>query len=473
MNDSSSLIETLERRVFLSGSAAPFWGAVTVPGTLNDYADSFASVKVTPDGKIVAVGRIQVQPYTLGQWAVFEFNADGSLNTNFGANGQAANPFAGADSASAAATIKIVNDPNDSGYTILIGGSNTLINPKSPKKDNENFALARYTSGGQLDTTFNSTGVVTRDLGSLSDNLDSLMVNADQSILVAGTIKVGARTEPVVIKLNADGTPFENSASPFGQSGVEIYSFDRGASSDVLTAVPQGAGPVNSFYLIALGTNLAVARCQESGVLDPTFGSTLRAGNRNGFTKLPHVPGGTNAVFGIDSSDPTGLELALAGTSPVGVSKIAFEKLTNIGTADTTFGRKNGLVIERLNYPDKAAPHGAIFISSSTIFTFGYTYALTLNVKTTDLVYQQYTIATGAVSVDPTFNSSVPVVQSVVGTTRFNAVTREPGIGPGGQDAFVFGGDLNILKTKTSASRHILALYRIYADGQQDPTFVG
>ena len=91
----------------------------------------------------------------------------------------------------------------------------------------------------------------------------------------------------------------------------------------------------------------------------------------------------------------------------------------------------------------------------------------------TDLVYEQYTVANGKIGVDPTFNSDHPIVQSVVGTTRFNAVTQQPGIGPDGQDAFLFAGDLEIARTGTTKAHHVLALYRIYANGQMDPTFVG
>jgi uncharacterized delta-60 repeat protein len=470
MKNSPRPIETLERRLFLTAAIPPFSGAVTVPGFLDDFSDSFASIKMTPDGKIVAVGTIQPQAHTLPQWAVFEFNADGSLDTSFGTNGQAANPFAGASSAT---TVKIEQDPSDSGYTILVGGSATAIDPRSPRKDDENFALARYTSGGQLDTTFNQTGSLTRDLGSLSDNLNSLLVNSDQTILVSGTTTVGRFNEVAVIKLNADGTPYDNTASPFGDNGAMIYSFDRGASGAQLAAVPDGAGPANSFYLVGLGKTNVVARCQESGALDPTFGSAVRSGNRSGFTKLPHLPGGTDAVYGIDATDPTGLELALTATTARGVSRIAFDKLTNTGSPDPSIGRNNGLVIAPLRYADNAAPHGAIFVADSTIFTFGYTFALLINVKTTHLIYEQYTIANGKVGIDPAFNSGHPIVQSVVGTTRFNAVTVEPGIGPGGEDAFVFAGNLSVAKSGIVPAHHILALYRIFADGQTDPTFVG
>lgn len=71
---------------------------------------------------------------------------------------------------------------------------------------NNDFAVARYNPNGSLDTTFDGDGMVTLSIGSGSELVRSIAVQTDGRIVVAGQIFNGTNNDIVVVRYNSDGT---------------------------------------------------------------------------------------------------------------------------------------------------------------------------------------------------------------------------------------------------------------------------
>ena len=141
-----------------------FVGSVVTPiGSLDDRA---SAVVVQPDSKIVAVGSC-IRANTSDMCAV-RYMANGALDLSFSGTGKV-----------------ILNTPNGSGATsvslqydgkILVGG---WCGPSIA------FCVVRYTSDGQLDNSFGSSGQVTMSLGAGVSWLSSVVALSDGTIVLA------------------------------------------------------------------------------------------------------------------------------------------------------------------------------------------------------------------------------------------------------------------------------------------------
>jgi uncharacterized delta-60 repeat protein len=124
---------------------------------------------------------------------------------------------------------------------------------------NDDFAVARLTSTGQLDSTFGSGGVTVVDFGG-DDFLTSLLVQSNGSIVVAGTTASGCG----VVRLNSAG----QLDSTFGSSGK--------ASIDINFFGPVGlVAQSDGSYVVGGVANFrfSAARLTSAGSLDATFGT--------------------------------------------------------------------------------------------------------------------------------------------------------------------------------------------------------
>jgi uncharacterized delta-60 repeat protein len=155
---------------------------------------------------------------------------------------------------------------------ILISGS-----IDQPSLSDTSFALVRYNSDGSLDTTFGQGGLVTTNVGRDDDQASRIALQADGKIVVAG--RKGIQFYPTeqrkgnvaLARYNPDG-----SLDPtFGNAGIVTTDFGQGLESYAVAVMIQSDGKIviagESSY------EFMVARYDSSGVLDTTFGN-------NGFT---------------------------------------------------------------------------------------------------------------------------------------------------------------------------------------------
>jgi uncharacterized delta-60 repeat protein len=144
-----------------------------------------SAIAVQSNGKIVVAGSIiaKLAGPPKGSSAGFglvRYNANGSIDTTFGTRGVAITAFSGAPVTEPLALVFQSNGD------ILAGGvagqtpaNGSLLAPSS-------FALARYLSTGQLDTTFGSGGRVMTAFGSNTASISALAVQLDGKIVAVG-----------------------------------------------------------------------------------------------------------------------------------------------------------------------------------------------------------------------------------------------------------------------------------------------
>ena len=207
----------------------------------NDYG---SSVTVQADGKILLSGS------SSGDFALVRYNSNGRLDTTFGIGGKVMTDF-GSLSLSSGYSVIVQSDGK-----ILLGGY------ASPILD-YHFALARYNRDGSLDTAFGSGGKVVTDVGDM-DLGYSVTIQTDGKILLGGT----SAGDFALVRYNSDGnldTTFDTDGKVTTDFGTSSYGYSVTVQAD--GKILLGGSTVTS----ADSGNFALARYNIDGSLDTTF----------------------------------------------------------------------------------------------------------------------------------------------------------------------------------------------------------
>ncbi|MEH2061353.1 MAG: putative Ig domain-containing protein, partial [Nostoc sp.] len=121
------------------------------------------SVTLQGDGNIILAGKCG------NDFALTRYSSNGSLDTSFGNAGKVITDI-GSKTTDMAYSVSVQPD----GKIIVAGSSNS------------NFALVRYNSNGTLDTDFNTTGIITTDIGTKTTDSAYALAQHDGTIIVAG-----------------------------------------------------------------------------------------------------------------------------------------------------------------------------------------------------------------------------------------------------------------------------------------------
>ena len=218
------------------------------------------------------------------------------------------------------------------------------------------IAVSRYLSDGTLDPAFDGDGRVVVDING-SEWVQDVVVQPDGKVLVAGHVFNFDRMneDMFVVRLNEDGSL----DSSFGTGGIALIDLSDtpGGSSDVAHAMalqPDGkivlaGGSIRNNSNDGSGQNIAVARVNPDGTLDPSFGTDgwVRTNHNEGFG------GSVERARGVVVY-PDG-RIAVAGETR-GQLTIEFDiilaRYTTNGAPDTSFGPNgNGVVITEI-HPD-------------------------------------------------------------------------------------------------------------------------
>lgn len=200
---------------------------------------------IQSDGKIIVIGVTWGGDYDFG---VVRFTTTGSLDTSFDSDGKRTIDFGDWDFSHAVAL-------QTDGKIILAGRSRVGVG------STYDFALARLTSSGALDTSFDTDGLATSDVSSGSyDSIESLAIQDDGKILAAG-LSYGNH---LALARYTDAGILDTA---FATNGVVSISSITEARSIVL----QFNGKI-----VAAGNaapDFGIARFTSSGSLDTSFSS--------------------------------------------------------------------------------------------------------------------------------------------------------------------------------------------------------
>jgi uncharacterized delta-60 repeat protein len=233
-----------------------------VSTALSSALDVAFAVAIQPDGKIIAAG-------SSGQFtfALARYNANGSLDTSFGSGGTVltafgtgSNPFAGIDGMTLQSDGKLVV----AGYVGPAG-----VNSKQ-------FTVARYNVNGTLDTSFGAahTGIVSLPPDTAGDGANSVVIQADGKIVAAGYVSP-RYAEWAIARFSSDGSL----DSAFGSGGV-VTQDATGGYSDSLEAF--AVTLQSDSKIVVAGTDggsfgvgtIEVGRYNADGTLDTSFNGT-------------------------------------------------------------------------------------------------------------------------------------------------------------------------------------------------------
>ena len=228
---------------FLAGD-----GTATTP--IGSGTEAGYEMVVQDDGKILVAGFSNNG--SNNDFALTRYNTDGTLDTSFG----------GGDG--------IVTTPmgssNDAAYGITLqADGKILLAGYSFNGAYSEFALARYSADGTLDTSFSDDGKLTVDIGTYNDYGYSVAVQGDGKILLAGQSD-STTSDFGLLRYNSDGSPDDSFGGGDGIVTTDILSASDSANSVTLQA--------DGKILVSGKSNndFAVVRYDVDGSLDFSFG---------------------------------------------------------------------------------------------------------------------------------------------------------------------------------------------------------
>ena len=233
-------------------------GVVSVDSGSRKIAVSSYAVGVQDDGMIVVAGSYG------GVMTAWRFTSAGSPDISFGTNGRESINFV-SNSGSLALTLALQYIGAE--QRIVLGG---FTNQPTRKSNNDNFALARLTSTGQLDSSFGTGGMVVQDFGTSADIVYGLAVDAGNGLIAGGEVNYSTGRAFVLARYQTDGTP----DSTFGSGGAATWQIPN-TNAYLQTIALQADGHIlaTGWVSPASVNNMALVRFTANGVLDTTFGS--------------------------------------------------------------------------------------------------------------------------------------------------------------------------------------------------------
>jgi uncharacterized delta-60 repeat protein len=316
------------------------------------------------------------------------------------------------------------------------------------------MAIWKFDSSGQLDTSFNSSGILIYSTAYTSRS-DGIAIDGAGNLYVAGQARAASSSDPVQLalwKFDANG----NADSGFGNNGVVLHTLASGGStSDIGLAVAidsNGKIYVTGSSYDGTGTAMALCRFNTDGSLDTTFNGSGAATSISSF--------GAN----------TGRDLMLGSNGKIYVGGIyrsenqhydaAIWSFNNDGSADTGFN-STGLMTINLSQEsgrELDSIYALALDSQNNILIGGYTVGLN-----DDAVIFKYK-PDG--TLDTSFNGKGYVIfnSRIIGTN--GDISNKDQI----KDIVIDDQD-NIYATGNSGSTNYYGLWKFNANGVMDKSF--
>ncbi len=310
------------------------------PGRADYFIGSASSVALQSDGKIVAAGSNVVSMSSLTSPADFliaRYNIDGTRDTSLNSNGTVTMNTGGY-------VHSVVN-------SVALQSDNMIVVAGEGTNDASTFVsiVARFTTTGALDTSFNTTGVIITDTIGTTSRAKVVKVQPDDGkIVVGGDYQDGSGPQSFYLSRFAmDGTPdvlFSSgtiTASPGTNAVLADIAFLSGGK--ILVAGTTNIGSDDIFLM----------RYNADGTLDTTFGT-------NGIVITDDGNNGVETATGLAVQQDGKIVVAATfnpTTGPTQTKDFALFRYNADGTEDSTFGNGYGMVLHTdfgYNYDDIA-----------------------------------------------------------------------------------------------------------------------
>jgi uncharacterized delta-60 repeat protein len=215
------------------------------------------AVAIQSDGKIVVAGSVYDPTTGNEDFAIARYTTAGLLDDSFDGDGKQTTDFGSYDYALG---IAIQSD----GKIVVAGG---VYNPNG----NNDFVLARYTTAGLLDTDFDGDGKQTTDFGGFDDNASAIAIQSDGKIVVVGEVynNTTGSSDFAIARYTTTGLL----DTDFDGDGLQITDFGPNEYADAIAIQSDGkivvAGTV--YNQTTNNSDFGLARYNTAGLLDITF----------------------------------------------------------------------------------------------------------------------------------------------------------------------------------------------------------
>lgn len=233
--------------------------------------DRGAAITIQPDGAIVVVGYAQASGTGNDDFAIARVKSNGSLDKSFSSDGKKTIAFnLGGTGNDRATSVALQSD----GMIVIAGSA-------SSTQGDGDFAVTRIKKNGSMDKTFSGDGkkTVPFNLGaSLEDQATGVAIQSDGTIVLSGLAQVSATGDFdfAAARLTSVG----ELDTSFSTDGKKSIAFNMGGSdNDVANGIVlQPDGKIVLFGHALRGdpanTDFAVARLDTDGQLDTSFGTS-------------------------------------------------------------------------------------------------------------------------------------------------------------------------------------------------------
>ncbi|HEY0377659.1 MAG TPA: hypothetical protein VGC87_12110 [Pyrinomonadaceae bacterium] len=237
-----------------------FGGTGKVVTDFTGTSDRIWGITIQSDNKIVAVGETFSSVTSTNDVAMTRYNADGSLDLTFGVAGKVTTDY-------------LVG--NNSAYGVAMSGTNIYVVGAATVAGNYDFMVARYTTLGVLDPTFNPTGtppgIATTGFGSGNDIARAVAIDGSSRPVVGGYSNNGG-DDFAIARFTTAGALDTTFVSPLGKAAIDLGNSNADQAFGIAIDSAQRIILAGSTYN---GTNkdFALVRYLSTGALDATFGS--------------------------------------------------------------------------------------------------------------------------------------------------------------------------------------------------------
>jgi uncharacterized delta-60 repeat protein len=314
-------VETLERRLTpTAGMLDPTFG---VGGkVLTDFGarvstENLARFVAQAGDTIVTVGEMS-SPSDI---AVARYNADGSLDPSFDGDGLKQLDLTGLDG--------LYEDGYDHATAMTVQADGKIVVVRASTHlfvggGSEVASVFRLNTDGSLDTTFAGNGIARLDFGTRGCRGDTVAIQADGKIVVAGRTRQVSNDDPwdfAVARLNADGS------LDAGFAGDGTLTLDVTSSDMAFGLALQTDGKIVFAGYASTPNTTTVVRLNSDGSLDNQF-------DGDGVRSLPFGSGLGRTPVAVQDDG----RLVIAGTSHAGgLNQFVATRLNSNGSMDTTF----------------------------------------------------------------------------------------------------------------------------------------
>ena len=198
-------------------------------------------------------------------FAVARCTSAGDLDTSFSTDGKLLTDF---------------SSDADYGYAVVVDSDDRIVvagegwNGSIPGLQAQDFAVARYTSAGVLDTSFSTDGKLTTDIGSGNDYGRAVAVDSQDRVVVAGYSHNGSNNDFAVARYTSAG----ELDTTFSTDGKLTTAIGSGTDYGQAVAVDSNDRIVVAGYAWNdSNRDFAVVRHTSAGVLDAAFSSAFGA----------------------------------------------------------------------------------------------------------------------------------------------------------------------------------------------------